>query len=310
VSSLLFGCFWNKRERSYSAVSSWLAAAMQIESSPFDANIRKLFRPTSYVEKGFAETMFGSGNKVLREIECEVAKTKTVPEVAPQGPLPRTEPVSSAVLFSRPVIRRTLIGILIKITVGFTLYGFLQWLPTIFVKQGMTMTSALQILMVMSIGKTVGAAIGMVLADWAGRKPSIAIFALLSALLGVGLAFAHDQTFVTMSFALAVALGVTNTISFTVYVPELFETRYRLRGTGLCGASGRLATSVVQFLVVYLYANGGLPSIIAMLGGLLVLESIAVYFFGPETKQVSLEAAASKDPDMMPARLSIVPSKS
>jgi MFS transporter, putative metabolite:H+ symporter len=248
--------------------------------------------------------------RVLAKIELEVAKSKSVPEVATQAPLARTEPVSSAVLFSRPVIRRTLIGILINITIGFTLYGFLQWLPTIFVKQGMTMTSALQIVMVMSIGKTVGAAVGMVLADWAGRKPTIVIFALLSAFLSVGLAFAHDQTFVLMSFVLAVALGVTNTISFTVYVPELFETRYRLRGTGLCGASGRLATSGVQFLVVYLYANGGLPSIIAMLVGLLVLEAIAVYFFGPETKQVSLEEAASKDPDSVPEQLSIVPNKS
>lgn len=250
-------------------------------------------------------------DKVLSEIEARVGMTRPVPEIISRAPAQRVEQVSAAILFSRLVLRRTLIGILINITVGFTLYGFLQWLPTIFVQQGMTLSSSLQILMVMAIGKTVGAAAGVVLADWAGRKPSIVLFALLSALLGMALVFSQGAVFIGMSFALAVALGVTNTLAFTVYVPELFETRYRLRGTGLCGAAGRLATSAVQFLVVYLYANGGLAAIVSMLAGLLVLEAIAVQLFGPETRQVSLEDAASGGAEALSEReLSVVANKS
>lgn len=249
-------------------------------------------------------------DKVLSDIEARVAASGPLPEAAPPAPMPPQEPISSAVLFSRPVLGRTLIGILINITVGFTLYGFLQWLPTIFVQQGMTLGSSLQIVMVMTVGKVVGAGAGVVLTDWAGRKPSITLFALLSALLGGALVFTQGDTFIATSFVLAVALGVTNTIAFTVYVPELFETRYRLRGTGLCGAVGRLATSAVQFLVVYLYANGGLGAIVSMLAGLLMLEAIAVQLFGPETKQVSLEEAASQSPEVLSAReLSIVTNK-
>lgn len=249
-------------------------------------------------------------DNILSDIEARVGRTAKLPDAASRAPIASIEPVSSAVLFSRPVIRRTLIGILINITVGFTLYGFLQWLPTIFVQQGLTLGSSLQIVMVMAIGKTVGAAAGMVLADWAGRKPSIVLFALLSCVLAIGLMFAEGQIFTATSFVLAVALGVTNTISFTVYVPELFETRYRLRGTGLCGACGRLATSAVQFLVVYLYANGGLAAIMGMLVGLLLLEACAVQFFGEETKQVSLEEAASSNSEVLSEPAVVVPSKS
>jgi MFS transporter, putative metabolite:H+ symporter len=233
--------------------------------------------------------------KVLEIIEEQVARTKPVPAIVKFAAAPLAEPVSAAVLFSHPVLRRTLIGILINVTVGFTLYGFLQWLPTIFVQQGMTLSSSLQILMVMAIGKTIGAAVGMFPADWAGRKPSIVLFALLSALIGIGLVFAQGPVFIVTSFALAVALGVTNTISFTVYVPELVETRYRLRGTGLCGAAGRLATSAVQFLVVYLYGIGGLAAIVTMLVALLILEAIVIQLFGSETGRVSLETASASD---------------
>jgi hypothetical protein len=45
-----------KIERSYSAVSSWLAA---------DAKVRKLTRAISDVEGDFAETMFGRGDSPL-----------------------------------------------------------------------------------------------------------------------------------------------------------------------------------------------------------------------------------------------------
>ncbi len=234
-------------------------------------------------------------DKVLQSIEAEVAKTHVVPAMSTRGPAPRTEPVSVTVLFSRSVLRRTMIGILINVTVGFTLYGFLQWLPTIFVQQGMTLSSSLQILMVMAIGKTVGAAAGMFLSDWIGRKPSIVAFALLSAVIGIALVFADGPWFIATSFMLAVTLGIANTVAFTVYVPELFETRYRLRGTGLCGAAGRLATSAVQFLVVYLYGLGGLGAIVGMLVVLLIVEAIVIQLFGDETRQVSLEAAAPAD---------------
>jgi hypothetical protein len=73
VPSLLFGCFWNKRERSYSAVSSWLAAAMQIESSPFDANIRKLFRPTSDVERA-SQKLCSAGELAIACSQTEFAE--------------------------------------------------------------------------------------------------------------------------------------------------------------------------------------------------------------------------------------------
>jgi len=249
--------------------------------------------------------------KILAGIEERVAKTNVVPPVTVQALVRRTETVSAAVLFSKPVIRRTLIGMLINITVGFTLYGFLQWLPTIFVQQGLSLSSSLQIVMIMAIGKTVGAAGGVFLADWAGRKPSIVIFALLSAFIGTGLIFAQGQVFIVTSFALAVALGVTNSIAFTVYVPELFDTPYRLRGTGLCSATGRLATSAVQFLVVYLYGLGGLAAIIAMLVGLLVLEAVIIQIFGDETNQVSLEEAAPSDAEARSAEvLTAIPNRS
>ena len=60
------------------------------------------------------------------------------------------------VLFSPGVLRNLLVGVTIYVAVGFSLYGFLTWLPTVFVSRGMTLGSALQISMLMAAGKTAG----------------------------------------------------------------------------------------------------------------------------------------------------------
>lgn len=237
---------------------------------------------------------------LLNAIEATVARRHVLPPVpaAPaNGPLDKPSAVPITVLFRQPVIGRTLIGILITVTVGITLYGFLQWLPTLFVKRGLAFGSSLQIVMLMALGLTTGTAIGMVLSDRLGRKPTIVGFSLLAAAIGVGVIFAAGPLFVVMNVALATCLGITHTVSYSVYVPELFETRYRLRGTGVCGAAGRLASVLVQFVIVSLYGAGGLPAIVALLVAVLVLEAVVIQIFGVETTKTPLEAigAAARD---------------
>ncbi|WP_027583865.1 MFS transporter [Bradyrhizobium sp. Ai1a-2] len=232
---------------------------------------------------------------LLRDIEEQVAQGRPLPSYRPEAPVAMS-PVSFAILFSPGVLRNTLVGILINITVGFSLYGFMQWLPTIFVERGMTLGSSLQVSMVFALGKTTGAVIGALIADRFGRRPVITLFSSLSALIGAGLVFAQGAAFLGVGFALATCLGVANTIAFTVYVPELFETRYRLRGTGLCGAAGRLATSAVQYLVVFLMAWGGLGAIASALAVALLMQAVVVWLFGIETMREPLERTAIDTP--------------
>ena len=226
-------------------------------------------------------------NELLALIEQQVSGGRPLPAFEPVEA--HVAPVTSQVLFSPGVRRNTLVGILINITVNFSLYGFLQWLPTVFVNQGMTLGSALQISMVLALGKTVGALGGTLLTDRIGRKSCIVSFSSIGAVIGAVMVYTHGITFILTAFVLAVCLGLANTIAFTVYVPELFETRFRLRGAGLCGAIGRLSSSGVQYVIPPILAVGGLSGITFTLSGTLLLQAAIVGIFGIETRQKALD---------------------
>jgi putative MFS transporter len=80
---------------------------------------------------------------------------------------------------------------------------------------------------------------------------------------------------------------------FAMHVPELFPTRYRLRGTAICATAGRIATALVQYVVVAIFAWQGLTGVLTTLAGILVLQAIVFLMFGIETKGRSLENASA-----------------
>jgi putative MFS transporter len=199
-------------------------------------------------------------------------------------------------LFSPPLLRRTLIGITINVTVGFVVYGFVVWLPTLLLTQGHGISASLGFTAVMSIGAPVGALCGMALADRVGRKLSLGGFALAAAMFGAAYPFAGSAVLLmACGFAIVTCIYAIIALGFAVYVPELFPTAYRLRGAGLCGTSGRIASAGVQFVVVALFARAGLAGVVALLVGILLVQAFVMFAFGIETARRSLEALSPAD---------------
>src|SRR6202012_1807037 len=87
-------------------------------------------------------------------------------------------------LFSASMIKRTIIGSVILITLNTAIYGFVAFLPSFMVKQGLTITTSLNYTTVMSFGGPVGAVLGMLLADKFGRKPCTVLFSFLAIICG------------------------------------------------------------------------------------------------------------------------------
>jgi putative MFS transporter len=187
-----------------------------------------------------------------------------------------------------------MIGILINIVIGFSLYGFIGWLPTFFVRQGFSVVASLQWTLVMSLGAPVGAMIGLYLADRAGRRPTIVLVALLAASFGVIFpvvdpTFAHGVLLMLAGFCLFTCIYILLAVAFAIYIPELFPTELRMRGTGVCAVAGRLTTAGVQFVIITLFAWGGVGAVVGTLAGLLLVLAAVVALFGIETAQRSLE---------------------
>ena len=233
---------------------------------------------------------------VLRAIEQEAAQGGPLPTpVIVPADAPRRVPIT--VLFTRPVLRRTLLAIAVNVTCLVGSYSFTAWIPSFFVKQGLSVTRSLGFNVAMTAGTIAGPLLGVFLADRIGRRRGIMATGLACGAIGavypfltapVPIMFCGFLLVSMMSLFLALGLGG--------YTPELFPTAYRFRGSGLAQMAGRAGLIASPYGVLLLFANYGIGGVVGAIATMYVTLVIIVAIAGIETNQMSLEALAPDAP--------------
>jgi putative MFS transporter len=244
---------------------------------------------------------------LLQTIETEVTAEKG-PLPAPSSAPTRTFSRAFGSMFSPELLPRLLVGCLLLIVINTLIYGFITWLPTFFVKQGMTITKSLGFTLVMALGAPIGSGIGALTADHWGRKNTIIAASALAIVFGAVYPFVAQPALVMlMGFLLTVPIYVLVALLFGIYVPELFPTEIRLRASGLCNTFGRAATIATPYVVVALFSNYGVTGVLALMISLLLLQIVAVAAWGIEPKGRGLEDVAAGETRGMPLAASVSP---
>ena len=201
--------------------------------------------------------------------------------------------VETVRLSSAAFIKPAIVGSIMQIVLGIAIYGFVAWVPTFLVQHGMAINRSLGQSVLMSFGGPAGAAIGWLLSDRIGRRPSIIIASLLAALCGPAFANAPSQELaILFGFLMFTLIYFMVAVIVAGYVPELFPTAVRMRGNGICGTVGRLTTIFVPFGVVLLFNEGGVSSVVLGISGALVVQALLAWIYRIETNGRSLEAIA------------------
>ncbi|WP_186059280.1 MFS transporter [Burkholderia gladioli] len=199
-------------------------------------------------------------------------------------------------LFAPDMRARLLVAALTAIGVNVGLYGFVAWLPTFFVAEGLSVVKSLGFVFFMSIGSPVGGLIGYVVADRWGRARSIVVASLISIALGWIYVTLRDATaIVVVGFGLVSALYTITTLGLFGYIPELFPTEVRLRGTGVAGTAGRASSIVTPYLALLLYQRFRVSGVILMVSLVLAVLCVAIAVLRVETSRQALEDIAPGD---------------
>jgi MFS transporter, putative metabolite:H+ symporter len=242
-----------------------------------------------------AQGRSAEAESLMQSIEKEAASAGALP--APAASAPGAQ-LTAAAMFHPPILQRLLVGSWVLITINTLIFGFVIFLPQFFLRQGLTITNSLGYTVVLAAASLVGCALGAVLSDSIGRRWSI-ILASLSTIV-TGWFYAHfsaasDPAIVlSVGALLIVSIYIQTAILFGVYTPELFPTEIRLRANGICNTLGRGATVISPFVVGYLMVNYALPGVISLMIALLLVQIVAVYFWGVEPARRSLEGLDSK----------------
>ena len=232
---------------------------------------------------------------LMQTIETEAAGGKPLPPVVVPAPVRLAEVTDLA---KPPLLQRMIVGSWVLISINTLIFGFVLFLPQFFLRQGLTITNSLAYTVVLSAASLVGCAVGAYTSDAIGRRASIIGSSVVTIIAGYIYARfnpASDPAIIlTVGFILIVSIYVQTALLYGVYPPELFPTEIRLRANGICNMFGRGATVVSPFIVGALIASSGLPGVIWLMIGVVIIQILVVWAWGVEPRNRGLEDVAAK----------------
>ncbi len=237
-----------------------------------------------------AEAVLQAIEREAAQVEAARGRALPAPVIVP-GVEPRRVPIS--VLFTRPVIRRTLLAIAVNVTCLVGSYSFTAWMPSFFVKQGLSVTRSLGFFTAMTAGTIAGPLLGVFLADRIGRRRGIMATGLACGAIGAVYPFlASPVPIMFCGFLLVSMMSLFLALGLGGYTPELFPTAYRFRGSGLAQMAGRAGLIATPYGVLLLFGNYGIAGVVGAIATMYVTLVVIVALAGIETNQKSLEALA------------------
>ncbi|HHC4759667.1 TPA: MFS transporter [Escherichia albertii] len=193
-------------------------------------------------------------------------------------------------LFKGEMLRRTLVAITVLIAMNISLYTITVWIPTIFVNSGVGVDKSILMTAIIMIGAPVGIFIAALIIDHFPRRLFGSFLLMIIALLGYVYSIQTTE-WAILSYGLVMIFFLYMYVCFAsaVYVPELWPTHLRLRGSGFVNAVGRMVAVFTPYGVAALLTHYGSITVFIVLGVMLVLCALVLYIFGIETRKVSLE---------------------
>jgi len=229
-------------------------------------------------------------DRVMRALEEKVAREYGKPLPPPEPAVETAERRGAfADMWKPPYGKRAAMMIIFNIfqTVGF--YGFANWVPTLLVKQGITVTSSLMYSSIIAIAAPVGPIIGLAIADRIERKTAIVAMAALN--IVCGLAFSQSGN---PAFLIAMGVGLTlsaNIMSYSyhAYQTELFPTSIRARAVGFVYSWSRFSAIFTSFIIAGVLKGFGTTGVFVFIASAMLIVMAAIGFMGPRTRDLALE---------------------
>lgn len=216
-----------------------------------------------------------------RKIDLSEAATKVPPR----------EKMSEVLygMFTKNYIVRTLLLILLFITITPATFTLTTWTTQLLKMKGFTVADSLTASTIISIGVPVGCFLASFVSDLGGRKiPLLCLGALCAAFAFV---FAYLDSFALLvgcGFLFNVFIMAVSFVLFS-YTAESYPTKMRNTATGFHNGLARLSVSAVQPVIPIIHKAAGFSGVFNAVGLLFVLPIIPVLLWGMRTGGKSLE---------------------
>jgi putative MFS transporter len=233
---------------------------------------------------------YAEADRIMSAMEAKARAESGRELPAPAAPEPVAARSSFRDLWVRPYASRTTMMAVFNVcqTVGY--YGFANWVPSLLIKQGITVTTSLMYSTLIAIAAPLGPILGMFIADRFERKHVIVVMAAANIVCGLVFSQASGTVLlISMGICLTLAGNIIS-YSYHAYQTELFPTGIRARAVGFVYSWSRFSAIFTAFIISSILHQFGVPGVFLMISAAMGIVMLAIGVFGPRTRNVALES--------------------
>lgn len=241
-----------------------------------------------------AKGKYREAEKIISDIENKVEKNigkKLDPvNINAEADTKQNKSISFLDLFKGTLLKRVILGSFVLIAMNVVQYTLINWLPTIFLAQGINLKDSIVLNTMSMFGAPFGIFIAMLIMDKIPRKVMGVALLIVVASLGYIYSMQTNIFYITIiGFFLITFVYMYVCYASAVYVPEIWPTEAKLRGSGMANAVGRISGIIAPYAVASLLEANGALGVFLLLGIVSVIVAIVIIIIGIETKGVSVE---------------------
>jgi putative MFS transporter len=230
-------------------------------------------------------------DKILQALEAQAGPAKARPQ--PKAAIPPTRiatTASFADLFKPPYLSLVVLFMVFNFCQAFGFYGFANWVPTLLVEKGITVTKSLQYSFIVAFAYPIAPLLAASFADRLERKWIIC--GACVAIIAFGIAFSQltDPPLLILSGVLLTAANMTMSYAYHAYQTEVFPTSIRARASGMVYSMSRVSAMFSGFIVAYMLRVAGVNGVFGLITSAMIVVIIAIATFGPNVRGRPLDA--------------------
>ena len=232
-------------------------------------------------------------DQILSDFEAKVLADYRQP-LPPPAPI---SPISIKAKFSDmwqpPYRKRAIMMIIFNFfqTIGY--YGFANWVPTLLMQQGITVTSSLMYSLIIAIAAPIGPIVGLFIGDRFERKHVIVIMGAANIICGLLFSqVSHFALLISMGIGLTLTANIVS-YSYHTYQAELFPTSIRARAVGFVYSWSRFSAIFSGFMIAEILKWIGVTGVFIFISSAMGITMLAIGLLGPKTNDIALEAISS-----------------
>jgi putative MFS transporter len=230
-------------------------------------------------------------DKILKVLESAAGPAPAPPKrPAATSPARATKPAVFADLFKPPYLSLVVLFMVFNFCQAFGFYGFANWVPTLLIEKGITVTKSLQYSFIVAFAYPIAPLLAASFADRLERKWIIC--GACVAIIAFGTAFSQftEPALLILSGVLLTAANMTMSYAYHAYQTEVFPTSIRARASGLVYSMSRVSAMFSGFIVAYMLRVAGINGVFGLIISAMIIVILAIAVFGPNVRGKPLDA--------------------